>query len=69
MARLKGQAGPQPLDLDSQTVGIVVEPVIGLVRRAIPVDDAPIAQHLKLGTRKEVLQRAPKHDLIGADNP
>ena len=36
VARLKREMSSQPLDLDSQSVGIFVEPVIGLIRRNRP---------------------------------
>ena len=57
VARLKREVGSQPLDLDPQPVRVVVEPVIGLIRGAVPVDDAAIARDVEL-TRRERSARA-----------
>ena len=69
VARLKREMGSQPLDLDAQAVGIVVEPVVGLIGGAVPVDDAAIAGDFELRIGKEVLERAPEHHLVQADDP
>ena len=69
VARLKREMSSQPLDLDAQAVGVFVEPVIGLIRRAVPVDDAAIAGDLELRIREEVLEGAPEHHLVEAHDP
>ena len=47
VAWLKREMSSQPLDLDSQPVGVIVEPVIRLVRRTVPVNDAAITGRLR----------------------
>src|ERR1700728_539088 len=68
-AWLEDEVSTQPLDLDSQPVGILVKPVIRLIRRAIPVDDAAITGDLEQCIRKEMLEGAPQHHLVEADDP
>ena len=69
IAWLKCEMSSQPLDLDSQSVGVLVEPVIGLVRRAVPVNDAAITGRFELRIREEVLEGAPEHHLVEAHDP
>jgi hypothetical protein len=69
VARLERQPGPQPLDLDPQAVGVLMQPEVRLVRAAIPVDDAPIPQYFELGTGEEMLQGAPEYDLVDTNGP
>ena len=69
VARLKGEMGSQPLDLDPQSIGIFMEPVIGFIGRAIPVNDAAVTRDFELRIREKVLERAPEHHLVEADDP
>ena len=68
IARLEHEPGTEPLDLDAQAVGIVVETIVGLVGRAVPVDDASIAGDVEDGVGKEMLERAPEHHVVDADD-
>ena len=52
VARLEHETGSQPLDLDAQPVGVFMEPVIGLIRGSVPVDDAAITRNFELGIRE-----------------
>ena len=61
IARLEREVGSQPLDLNPETVRVVVQPVISLISGAVPVDDASIARHVELTVGKKVLERAPEH--------
>ena len=69
VAWLKREMSSQPLDLDSQPIGVFVEPVIGLVRRTVPVNDAAITGRFELRIREEVLEGAPEHHLVEAHDP
>ena len=66
IARLEHEPGSEPLDLDAEAVGVVVEPVVGLVCGAVPVDDASIAGDVEHRVGKEVLKRAPEHHMVNA---
>ena len=68
VSRLEHEPGTEPLDLDAQAVGVVVETVVGFVGRAVPVDDASIAGDVEDGVGKEMLERAPEHHLVHADD-
>ena len=68
VARLKHEPGSQPFDLDTEAVGIVVEPIVGLVSRAVPVDDAAVAGDVEDGVGKEMLEGAPEHHVVNADD-
>ena len=58
----------QPLDFDAHTIKIVDEPIMGLVWRAVPIDDAAIALSFQHRVREEMLQRLPQKRLVKADN-
>ena len=69
VARLKREMGPQPLDLDAQAVGIVVEPVIRLIAEPSQSMMLRSPETSSCASGKEVLERAPEHHLVHADDP
>ncbi len=69
VAGLKGEMGAQPFNFDAQAVRIFVDPIICLVGRPVPIDDAAVARDLELRIGEEVLERAPEHHLVKTHDP
>ena len=68
ISRLEHQPRSKPLDFNTEAIGIVVESKVGFVSRAVPVDDAAVARDIQYRIGKEVLEGAPEHHVVNADD-